>query len=228
LDAVVILDPGRSLRFGAAQRHRTAVHEAGHAVAYSLAGFGLECVEIADEGLPLHELDRLGFCESCGAGVFIVGLHWSRDWGGFVIDRRAHLAHVRHLQRPHVRHLRRHMRASACARLAGHLAEQRVLERATFASLESIAAGRHAPQDLFAMLQAQEFEIDEAQAICSLLPSRRAYEHALRATACALLDHWPFVEQLASTLERMGRVQGQTLARLLPPAKRHWPPAQVK
>jgi len=119
------------------------------------------------------------------------------------------------------------MRASVCARLAGQLAEQRVHERGALVSLEGLAAGEGGPARFEFVLQEQAFEIEEAQAICLLLPSRRAYEHALRATASALLDHWHYVEQLACELERMGRLQGHALARLLPPAKRHWPPAKV-
>lgn len=220
-------DEGRSFKFGAAERRLTAVHEAGHAVAYSLAGFCLERVEIADEGVPFAQLDHWGICKPCGGGVYIVGLKWNGDAGAFDTDRDAHLAHIRRLERPLARRLRRHMRASACVRLAGQLAEQRAYGRAAPVSLEGVAAGDDWPGHFDQVLQEREYEIEEAQAICSLLPSRRAYEHALRATARALLDHWQFVERVASELERLGRLEGHALATLLPPARRHWPPAQV-
>lgn len=228
MDEFEVIENGCALHFSAMDRRRTAVHEAGHAVAYSLAGFGLACVQIAPEGVPVAQLQQWGFCVPADVGVYVVGMHWSQDAGSFVIDRRAHLEHVRQLQAHSARRLRRQMRASVCARLAGQLAERHAAERGPRAALEGIAAGSARLSDPAFALVEQEFEIEEALAISALLPSRRAYEHALRATAGALLDHWCFVEQLAGELERVGRLQGKHLAGLLPPAKRDWPPAFVR
>lgn len=208
-------------RLTPAQRRATCIHEAGHAVAFALAGVSVYRLAVADEGAEAWRTDirngRMctglwGLCEKADLVLPRQFLRWLMNEGGLHPDGKGHPPL---LQRPEGR-----------AQIEGFSASQ---QREIRAQMVGLMAGPAAEQivrgETVCLSPAGPFhEVRQAEDLSWLLPARDAFAHAAALTVLTLRqpEVWAAVERLADALERAGTLS-HGLRGLLPAALPGWP-----